>query len=222
VHTTGLRSQDFAIAVDDETATLDDVFTGFDGHDRVGIVIHHRFGAAGAGSLILAAVTAFYDDLRATAAPFFAYADYFAFHVGADHGTLAMLDVYPAHKEVVVPNEAEPILEAINDRGVTRLLVPDGPAAAERPQPAFERPAPAFERETLFSAQRRIRTALVYSPTGRTPGADVVVRGSAQSDAYIRAMLGNPQGQAREPQPAQTFRRMDPDQALRLLLTPRG
>jgi hypothetical protein len=215
MHTTGLRSQDFAIAVDGETATLDDVFPGFDGHDRVAIVIHDRFGAAGAGSLILAAVTAFYDHLRATGAPFFAYADYFAFHVGADHGTLRKLDVYPAHKEVVVPNEAEPILQAINDRGVTRLLVPDGPAAADRPEPALQ-------RETRHSAQRRIRTALVYSPSGHTPGADVVVRGSAQSDAYIAAMLGNPRGEAREPQPAQTFRRTDPDQALRLLLTARG
>ncbi|HXD66158.1 MAG TPA: hypothetical protein VNV17_16170 [Solirubrobacteraceae bacterium] len=215
MHTTGLRSQDFAITVAGETATLDDVFPGFDGHDRLAIVIHDQFGAAGAGSLILAAVTAFYDHLRATGEPFFAYADYFAFHVGADHGTLRKLDVYPAHKEVVVPDEGEPILQAINDRGVTRLLVPDGPAVADRPEPAWQ-------RETLHSAQRRIRTALVYSPTGHTPGADVVVRGSAQSDGYIAAMLGNPQGEAREPQPAQTFRRTDPDQALSLLLTPRG
>ena len=218
MHTTVLRSHDFAIAVAGETATLDDVFPGFDGDDRLGIVIHHQLGAAGAGSLILAAVTAFYDDLRATGEPFFAYPDHFAFHVGADRGTLRKLDVYPAHKEIVVPNEAEAILQAINDRGVTRLLVADG-ANGSGAAGASE---PAFERETLYSAQRRIRTALVYSPTGLTPGADVLVRGSAQSDAYIDAMLGNPEGEAEEPRPAQSFRRTDPHRALSLLPAPRG
>ncbi len=216
MHTTALRTDEFQITVDGRPATLDDVFPGFDQHDRLGVVIHDRLGAAGAGSLILAAVTAFYDGLRAAGEPFFAYADFFAFHVGADHGTLRKLDVYPAHKEVVVANDAEQILEAINDRGVTRLLVPDGPLDAEPPDPALE-------RETLHSAQRRIRSALVYSPTGQTAGADVLVRGSAHSDAYIDAMLGRPAGgQAAQPRPAQSFRRTDPHRALSMLLAPRG
>lgn len=216
MHTTALRTDAFQITVDGRPATLDDVFPGFDQHDRLGVVIHDRLGAAGAGSLILAAVTAFYDGLRAAGEPFFAYADFFAFHVGADHGTLRKLDVYPAHKEVVVANDAEQILEAINDRGVTRLLVPDGPLDAEPPDPALE-------RETLHSAQRRIRSALVYSPTGQTAGADVLVRGSAHSDAYIDAMLGRPAGgQAAQPRPAQSFRRTDPHRALSMLLAPRG
>jgi hypothetical protein len=210
VHTTGLRSEDFEITVDGRPATLDDVFPGFDEHDRVGIVIHDDLGAAGAGSLILAAVTAFYDRLRATGEEFFAYADYFAFHVGADHGTLRKLDVYPAHKEVVVPADAEAILHAVNDRAITRLLVPDSePNAATQ------------ERETLHSARRRIRTALAYNTTGRTTGADVLVRGSAQSDAYIDAMLGHPGGGA-DRRPAQSFRRVDQPQALGMLPPPHG
>ena len=221
MHTTVLRSQDFAISVDGQTAALDDVFPGFDAEDRLGIVIHHPLGAAGAGSLILAAVTAFYDHLRATGEPFFAYADYFAFHVGTDHGTLRKLDLYPAHKEVVVPNEAEAVLRAINDRGVTRLLVPDRPDGPNRAA-AARAPEPGFEREALHSAHRRIRTALVYSPTGRTAGADVLVRGSAQSDGYIDAMLGIPEGEGQEPRPAQSFRRTDPHHALGLLPAPRG
>jgi hypothetical protein len=214
VHTTALRSDEFAITIDGRTATIDGIFPGFDADDRLGIVIHDDLGAAGAGSLILAAVTAFYDRLRATGEEFFAYADYFAFHVGADHGTLRKLDVWPSHKEVVLANDAEQILEAINDRGVTRLLVPEAPPARE-PE--------SFKRETLHSARRRIRTALVYSPTGEITGADVLVRGSAHSDAYIDAMLGGPAGgQARELRPAQGFRRTHPQQALGLLLAPRG
>ena len=147
MHTTALRSQDFEIAVDGRPGALTDVFPGFTEDDRLGIVIHQHLGAAGAGSLILAAVTAFYDHLRATGEPFFAYADYFAFHVGADHGTLRKLDVYPAHKEVVVANDAEEILQAINDRGVTRLLVPEV-ATAER-TPSAE---PELQPETRHSA----------------------------------------------------------------------
>jgi hypothetical protein len=213
VHTTGLRSEHFEITVDGRAATLQNVFPGFTARDRLGIVIHDDLGAAGAGSLILAAVTGFYDGLRAEGEAFFAYPDYFAFHVGGDRGTLRKLDVYPAHKEVVVRDDAERILESINDRGVTRLLVPDGVPGA-----------PDLERETVDSAQRRIRSALVYSPTGRTTDSDVLVRGSAHSDAYIDAMLGHPSepAPAGEPRPAQSFRRTDPHHALGLLHAPRG
>jgi hypothetical protein len=207
MHTTALRDDAFTINVAGRAATIADVFPGFDDRDRLGIVVADDLGAAGAGSLILATVTAFYDGLRAREAEFFAYADFFAFHVGRDRGTLRKLDVYPAHKEVVVPAEPEMILEAINDRGVTRLLVPDGPAAT-----------PELAPETRHSALRRIRTALVYSPSGRTAPADVTVRGSAQSDAYIHAMLGRPG----EPLPAQAFRRVAVEEALGMLATPRG
>jgi hypothetical protein len=213
MHTTALRNEHFEITVGGGAATLQNVFPGFTAQDRLGIVIHDDLGAAGAGSLILAAVTGFYEELRADGDEFFAYPDYFAFHVGGDHGTLRKLDVYPAHKEVVVQDDAERILQSINDRGITRLLVPDG-----------EPDQPELQRETVDSAQRRIRSALVYSPTGHTTDSDVLVRGSAHSDAYIDAMLGHPSEPARtgEPRPAQSFRRTDPHHALGLLLSPRG
>ena len=60
---------------------------------------------------------------------FFAYPDYFALHVGQPHGSLRKLDVFPDHKEIVVPADAESIVRAINDRGITRLLVPRKGAA---------------------------------------------------------------------------------------------
>jgi len=207
MHTTGLRSDAFEITVDGRAATIDDVFPGLDEHDRLGIVIADDLGAAGAGNLILAAVTAFYDRLRAREAEFFAYADYFAFHVGADRGTLRKLDVYPAHKEVVVPGDPEAILEATNDRAVTRLLVPDRPPSASELAP-----------ETRHSAERRIRTALVYSPTGQCTNPHIVVRGSAQSDAYIAAMMAG-RGM---PSAAQSFRRLTLGEALGLLPTAPG
>lgn len=207
MHTTVLRSDEFTITVSGRPATVADVFPGFAEHDRLGIVLHHHHAAAGAGSLILAAVTAFYDRLRERGEDFFAYADYYAFHVGAHRGSLRKLDVYPSHKEVVVEDDAEPILEAINDRGITRLLVPDIPPTVSE-----------LARETRHSAARRIQTALAYSPTGHATDPDVLVRGSAQSDAYIGAMLAQ-RGGAR---PAQGFRRVALEAALGMLATPRG
>ena len=208
MHTTKLRSDAFQITVAGRPATIADVFPGFDAQDRLGIVVTSAFGAAGAGSLILAAVTAFYDCLRATGEDFFAYADYFAFHVGADHGTLRKLDVYPGHKEVVVPADAEVIVEAINDRGVTRLLVPDGDPAA-----------PDLARETLDSARRRIRTTLAYSPTGEAARRRRPCERERTEHAYIRAMLG---GRGMEVHEAQSFRRLGLDEALGVLPAARG
>ena len=130
MHTTTLRAEEFTLTVGGRPATVADLFPGFDEHDRLGIVLHADQAAAGAATLILATVTAFYDRLRAQGPDFFAYPDYFGFHVGRTRGSLRKLDVFPAHKEVVVAAEAEEILRAINDRAVTRLLVPAGPTAA--------------------------------------------------------------------------------------------
>ena len=178
VHTTVLRSGEFELTIDGEPASIETLFEGFSEHDRLGIVIAADHGAAGAAALILATVTAFYDRLRETGEEFFAYPDYFALHVGQPRGSLRKLDVYPEHKELVVAADAESIVRALNDRGITRLLVPDR-AAGE----------PPLARETRAGAERRIRTALAYSPGGRVRGADVHVTGPEQAELFVTAML---------------------------------
>jgi hypothetical protein len=211
VHTTVLRTDEFALTIDGRPATITDLFPGFDEFDRLGIVIGADQGAAGAATLILATVTAFYDRLRDVATDFFAYADYFAFHIGRPRGSLRKLDVYPEHKEVVVAPNPEAILRAVNDRGVTRLLVADrAPGRA------------GLARETLASAERRIQTAVAYSPTGRTDDADVLIQGGAQSDAFIDAMLATTSETASRARPAQSFRRVDVATALGMLGPPPG
>ena len=40
-----------------------------------------------------------------------------------------MFDIWPAHKDVLVGTDAVERLNAITDRGVNILLVPDGPPA---------------------------------------------------------------------------------------------
>lgn len=209
MHTTGLRSHDFRIDIGGTPAALEDVFPGFDEHDRLGIVITADHGAAGAATLILAAVTAFYDRLRRAGEPFFAYADYFAFHVGRRRGDLRQLDVWPPHKEVVVPAEADRVLEAINDRGVTRLVVPDGPGGTPDPAP-----------ETRASAVRSIVTALAYAPEGVVPHAEVTVSGSPEAEAFVGQMLNGAAGV--RPLSAETFRRLTLDEALGRLTPPPG
>ena len=179
MHTaTELSSTDFAIRVDGRLGSLADVLPEFTAADRLGVVVRHPCGATGASTLILAAVTAFYDAQRAKGEDFFIYPDYFLFHVGARLGDHGMLDVWPAHKEVVVRDESEELLRAINDRGITRLLVEDR-APGE----------PRFERQSLASARNRVATAVAYSPTGRLPDADVLVGGNDVTESYVAAVL---------------------------------
>jgi hypothetical protein len=173
-----LRSDSFAITLDGERASIEQVFPGFGERDRLGVVVRHPCGAVGASTLLLAAITAFYDLHRARGGEFFIYPDYFLFHVGGPLGDHSMLDVWPSHKEVVVPDEAESLLEAINDRAITWLLVEDR-------EPSLAR----LQRETLASARGRIRGAFAYSPGGRVVGGDLRIAGNEVTESYVRAVL---------------------------------
>jgi hypothetical protein len=173
-----LRSSSFRIALAGREVALTELFDGFDDRDRLGVVVRRPCGAVGASALITATVTAFYDIQRARGPDFFIYPDYFLFHVGGPLGDHSMLDVWPGHKEVVVADEPERILEAVNDRAITRLVVEEGgPGEA------------AFERETLASARDRIVTCLVYSPSARVRDADVSIESNPVTESYVEAVL---------------------------------
>jgi hypothetical protein len=174
-----LSSGDFAIRIDGERASLADVLPGFDGRSRLGVVLRDDFGVVGASGLLLAAVTAFYDAMRERyPSGFFRYADYFLFHVDRARGNHNMLDVFPEHKEVVVPDDAELLLEAINDRAVTHLLLPEG-----------EPRRGSFQPMTLNAARERLEGALLYSARGRVGEADVEIAGNERADHYVWATV---------------------------------
>ena len=122
----------FEIGVAGRPARLDELFEGFGEHDRLGLVMRRPCGAVGASALITATITAFYDVQRSRGPDFFIYPDYYLFHVGGPLGDHARLDVWPRRKEVVVEDDPERILEAIDDRAITRLVVEDGPPAERR------------------------------------------------------------------------------------------
>lgn len=173
-----LRSSSFEVRVDGRPARLEDLFEGFAEQDRLGVVMSRPCGAVGASALITATITAFYDFHRARGRDFFAYPDYYLFHVGRPLGDHARLDVWPRRKEVVVGEEPQAILEAIDDRAITRLIVEDGePAEA------------ALDDEVVSSGGGRIRSCLAYSPTGRVRDADVEIASNPVTEGYVEAIL---------------------------------
>ena len=175
-----LSSGMFALEVAGRPAGFEDLFPGFAESDRVGVIVRRPCGATGASTLILAAVTAFYDFQRQKRGSegFFIYPDYFLFHAGKAWGNHGMLDIWPSHKEVVVPDEPEELLRAINDRGITRLVVEDRPPRS-----------PELERESLASARNRIASALAYSASGRVGDPDVRLAGNRVTESYVGSVL---------------------------------
>ena len=173
-----LRSSSFEIEVGGVAAQLEELFQGFSDQDRLGVVLTRPCGAVGASALITATITAFYDIQRARGTDFFIYPDYYLFHVGGPLGDHGRFDIWPRHKEVVVPAGGDRLLEAINDRAVTRLVVEDGPLGE-----------PPTDPGALASARARIETCLAYSPSGRVENADVRIASNPVTEGYVEAIL---------------------------------
>jgi hypothetical protein len=168
----------FGIAVSGRRTGIEELFPSFGEHDRLGIVLRQPCGAVGASALIAATITAFYDIQRSRGSDFFIYPDYYLFHVGGPLGDHARLDIWPRRKEVVVDDDPERILEAIDDRAITRLVVEDG-----RPRRR------ELDAEALASARARIATCLAYSASGRVEGADVRIEANEVTEGYVDAIL---------------------------------
>ena len=216
-----LRSSSFHIAIDGAPATIRDLLPGFEDRDRLGIVVRRPCGVVGASALLMTAVTAFYDAQRERSADFFIYPDYFVFHVGRRLGSHNRLDIWPPHKEVVVADEPEEVLRAINDRGVTRLVVEDGAPGDG-----------SFARETMASARARILTAVAYAANGRTRAADVSIASNDVTETYVSGVLEQSRDVAsgerdriaaarrnliEDDRPVESYRRIDLDEAFGLL-----
>jgi hypothetical protein len=157
---------------------LEAILPGFNEKDRIGVVVRQPGGGMGASALLMSALTRFYDfhrpNLGDEPGKLRIYPEFFVFHIGKRHMNHSWMDVWPPHKEVVVEDDPEQILEAINDRGITRLVVEDiAPSSA------------TFLRETISSAKLRIVSALAYSPTGRVDRADVRIMSCSAAEANV-------------------------------------
>jgi len=164
MHSSSLRGTDFDIAWSGEAVSHAEFFSSVRDTDRLGIVIPHRLEAIGAITLIMAYVTAFYDRYRERRAEFFAYPDFFTFQRESPCADYAMFDIWPQHKNVHVETDAQHTVEALADRGVTILLVPDGDAGETEIAPV-----------EMESARRNVGRCFAYSATGTTAAADLTV-----------------------------------------------
>src|SRR5215207_3801051 len=173
-----LSGSSFEIEVGGVATPLEELFEGFGEPDRLGVVLTRPCGAVGASALITATITAFYDIQRARGPDFFIYPDYYLFHVGRPLGDHGRFDIWPRHKEVIVPAGGAGLLEAVNDRGVTRLVVEDRSAAE-----------PPCDPGAVASACARIGTCLAYSPSGRVERPDVRIRSNPVTEGYVEAIL---------------------------------
>jgi hypothetical protein len=217
-----LRSSAFEIEAAGRVVGLPDLLEGFGEHDRLGVVIGRPGGGLGASALITATITAFYDLQRARGPDFFIYPDYYLFHLGKPFGNHSRLDIWPEHKEVVVPAEAQEVLRGVNDRAITRLVVEDG-----------EPREPELGAEELASARARLTSCLAYSPTGRVTDADVRVTSNAVVEGYVETTLDRGdvippeqrsqirrarEGLVEDGVPVETYRRIELDEALSRLV----
>lgn len=173
-----LRSDAFSIELHAGQAALTDLFPGFGVRDRLGVVIGSHCGSLGVSSLTLAAVTAFYDFQRQQGERFFIYPDYYAFHIGRQRADHQELDIWPPHKEVVVPADPEQALQAIVDRGITLLAVEDTASCDFNYLP-----------ETRASALALVRSALAFSPTGRSAGASASIRSNELVERHVNEYI---------------------------------
>ncbi|MFJ5624969.1 hypothetical protein ACIQD3_20130 [Peribacillus loiseleuriae] len=192
MHTVNAMSyQDFDFELDGQKALLEDIFPGFNVYDRVGVVVREAGGGTGASTLLMSVLTRFYDffrpELGVEPGKQFIYPEFFIFHVGEQHMTHYWMDIWPPHKEVIVEDDPEQILEAINDRGITRLLVED-----------MEPIQPTFLRETLNAAKHRIVSALAYSPTGCVENSDVKITSCEAAEKCVKDSFKMSEGLSNE------------------------
>jgi len=129
--------------------------------DRVGVVMGTPTEGIDAGNFVLSCVTAFYDCLRDSSKDFFEYPDYFTFQTTASPADYRMLDIYPDHKNVVIEPETETLVQAISDRAIDILLVPNrDPNSSE------------IAEITRRSAERQISHCYQYAGSERLSDSD--------------------------------------------------
>lgn len=183
--------------------SLNEVFPDWLQSDRFGIVIDEPFGGLGATQLIQVATTMFYDSKPSRRSERKIYPEIYAFHYGRGFGAHAPFDFWPARRETIVDRDHRVLLDAINDRGITRLAIPDRQSRDIEHRPKEE-----------DAALDRIVTAIVYSPTGRVDAADFSIRGADKRTEYnarqvLQLAEGYPEEAARKKPPSGLLKERD-------------
>ncbi|WP_172372089.1 hypothetical protein [Mesorhizobium sp. NZP2234] len=168
-----LKADMFDVEIDGKPASISQALPDWTPHDRFGLVIDDALGGIGATHLLQIAITSFYDTKPSRRTELTVYPEIYAFHIGKGYGAHAPYDFWPARREVITSRDHREVLDAINDRGITRLAVPDRP-----PREVVHRP------KEVDAALDRIASAFVYSPSGRVPDPDLVISGNDKRTEY--------------------------------------
>ena len=184
MHTaTQLKGSMFDVKIGGAPATRETLLPDWQPHDRLGVVVTQPLGGIGASLLLQLAITAFYD-IRPSRRDEnrIHYPDFYLFHVGGPHGSHMPYDFWPPRKEAFLEDDPRVVLDAINDKGITRLAVVDG-----RREPA------EFSWKERESALDRIATAVAYSATGAVADPDVEITGTDPRTEENTSMTLEPQ-----------------------------
>ncbi|MFJ1472475.1 hypothetical protein [Massilia orientalis] len=174
-----LQSNFYEIDVSGSSGTMSDVFEDWKPHDRFGLLVYEPLAGTGAAHLIQLACMCFYDSKPARRTDRKIYPEIFAIHVGEWRGGHGEFDFWPARREVRVDNDPCEILGAINDRGITRLAMP------ERPQRDI-----VHRRKEEDCALDRLVTVVTYGPTGRVSNPDFTIRSNnGRSEQDVRRVI---------------------------------
>lgn len=213
MHSSTLRGTDFALTLEGVPVSHAEFFEGFARTRRLGVVCPGPLDGLGAAALVMAHVTAFYDDYRAGGGEFFAYPDFFTFQRAPATANYSMLDIWPNHKNVSIGPAPGDCVDAVTDRAVDVLLVPEGGTREPELQPVQE-----------AALRRLVRDCYLYGPGGAVDDPDLTV--SCPRDPVagwmesVRSSLGEGNG-AGSPDVddgsgpiTQFYRRLPLDQAL--------
>ena len=179
-----LSAEDFSVERNGSTEHLSALWPGgWQPTDRLGVLLANPMDAVGCSNLICGTITLFYDQLRVTRGTgnFFRYSDVYLFGVGCDPGDFNQLDVWPLHKFVsILQPSAEAVIEAMNDRRITLLAVPETGARC--------RGEVVLSTWNTFLDQ--VRAVLLYSSrTGRAHDADVSLVGNKVVESYVEQAI---------------------------------
>ncbi|MDX6521516.1 MAG: aminomethyltransferase, partial [Gaiellales bacterium] len=156
---------------------------GYQPGDRLGVVVSQPMDPVGCSNLICATITLFYDYMRATLGTgnFFRYCDTYLFGVGCEAGDFNQLDIWPLHKWVTILNPStEALLEAINDRKVNLLAIPETGARCRG----------EVVLSTWNAYLSHVKTVVTYSPrTGVARDADVSLVGNRVVESYVEQAI---------------------------------
>lgn len=154
---------------------LEEVIPAWRANDRLGIVIREPFGSLGASLLLQVAALFHYEVEPSRRSERPQYPQLYAFHVGSRFGDHSSFDIFPPRREVLVSEDPAELLGAINDRAITRLLVPDTPP---RDLEYIAASMSGWTDEAAF--RESVKSAWAYGAAGTVDAADLMVSSQAE------------------------------------------